>query len=99
MQNFSYGISFKWYHMKKILIGLLFVSGHTLSQQLPVIQSVSFKKDTFNISAYGAKADGITLSTLAIKQAIQACPSEWRRYGAYTKRLLADGSADVKRSC
>ena len=33
----------------------------------------SFKKDTFNILKYGAKADGVTLNTNSINQAIDAC--------------------------
>ncbi|MEO8110343.1 MAG: glycoside hydrolase family 28 protein [Ginsengibacter sp.] len=40
---------------------------------LPVVQSPSFKKDTFNIVTYGAVADGITLNTKAISDAINAC--------------------------
>src|SRR3954451_11931959 len=32
-----------------------------------------FKKDTFNITRYGAKADGITLNTKSINAAIDAC--------------------------
>ncbi|MBE7171230.1 MAG: glycoside hydrolase family 28 protein [Williamsia sp.] len=32
-----------------------------------------FKKDTFRISRYGAKANGITLNTSAFEQAIDAC--------------------------
>jgi DNA sulfur modification protein DndE len=38
--------------------------------ELPVIAEPVFRKDTFNIVRYGAKADGITLNTAAISQAI-----------------------------
>lgn len=41
--------------------------------ELPVIQQPAFRKDTFNIVRYGAKADGQTLNTEAIRQAIAAC--------------------------
>ena len=41
--------------------------------KLPVVQQPSFKKDSFNISRYGAKADGITLNTKSINAAIDAC--------------------------
>ena len=41
--------------------------------ELPKVMEVSFKKDTFDIRKYGAKADGITLNSKAIQQAIDAC--------------------------
>lgn len=41
--------------------------------RLPVIQQPVFKKDTFSIVAFGAKADGITLNTASINNAIDAC--------------------------
>ncbi len=41
--------------------------------ELPKVMEVSFKKDTFNIVAYGAKPDGITLNSKAIQQAIEVC--------------------------
>ena len=41
--------------------------------ELPTIYRPYFRKDTFNITRYGAKADGITLNTKAINQAIELC--------------------------
>ncbi|WP_442794171.1 glycoside hydrolase family 28 protein [Pelobium manganitolerans] len=41
--------------------------------KLPSIKSPVFKKDTFDVASYGAKADGITLNTKAINDAILAC--------------------------
>ncbi|MGF6847891.1 polygalacturonase/acetyl esterase/lipase [Chitinophaga sp. W3I9] len=41
--------------------------------RLPEIASPVFKKDTFNITRYGAVPDGITLNTTAINNAITAC--------------------------
>ena len=54
------------------LLGLLKPSRFTdkLEFELPKIAAPIFRKDTFNIVRYGAKSDGITLSTPAINQAI-----------------------------
>jgi DNA sulfur modification protein DndE len=41
--------------------------------ELPTIYRPYFRKDTFDISRYGAKADGITVNTKAINQAIELC--------------------------
>jgi DNA sulfur modification protein DndE len=59
--------------MRKYLLLFLLISGRIMAQQLPVVQEVKFKKDTFNITRYGSKADGITLNTAPIQQAIEAC--------------------------
>lgn len=40
---------------------------------LPKVKQPVFKKDTINIVKFGAKADGITLNTTAINNAINAC--------------------------
>lgn len=40
---------------------------------LPVVAEPTFKKDTFNITNYGAKPDGISLNTDAINKAISDC--------------------------
>src|SRR4249920_3215621 len=40
---------------------------------LPVVKSAVFKPDTFNITKFGAKADGIQLNTSSINNAIIAC--------------------------
>lgn len=41
--------------------------------KMPVVQTTSFRKDTFNIKKYGAIADGVSLNTKAINDAIIAC--------------------------
>src|SRR4051794_5522247 len=74
---------FKGYNalpMLKFVIQLCFAGLITLSitspcysQFLPEINEPVFKKDTFNIAQYGAKADGITLNTKSISEAIDAC--------------------------
>jgi polygalacturonase len=43
---------------------------------LPKVQKTNFKTDTFSILKYGAKADGITLNTKSINDAITACSSK-----------------------
>ena len=41
--------------------------------ELPKIYAPHFKKDTFNILKFGAVADGVTLNSVAINKAIEAC--------------------------
>lgn len=45
-------------------------------QHLPHVSRPVFKKDTFNIVNFGAKADGITLNTKAINKAIDECSAK-----------------------
>jgi hypothetical protein len=52
---------------------LVAVSLAATAQVLPKVESPVFKKDTFSVVRYGAKADGITLNTTAINNAITAC--------------------------
>jgi polygalacturonase len=52
---------------------LLLACNFTYAQQLPKIQQPAFKNANYNISKYGAKADGITLNTKAINTAIDDC--------------------------
>lgn len=40
---------------------------------MPVVQPALFKKDSFLITKYGAVADGLTLATTAINNAVAAC--------------------------
>src|ERR1041385_5431721 len=52
---------------------LLLLSNISFSQQLPKVQQAVFKNAAYNISNYGAKADGITLNTKRINAAIDDC--------------------------
>lgn len=51
----------------------IFLCNITTAQNNITVIKTSFKKDTFNIIKYGAKADGTTLNTNAINNAINAC--------------------------
>ena len=61
--------------MKNVLLSALMLLGfiNLFGQKKPEILRTSFKKDTFSIVKYGAKADGITLNTKSINDAIDAC--------------------------
>ena len=63
MKKFLFLISTFFYHM-----GLFAQAGN-----LPEVQQPQFKKDTFNIIKFGAKADGISFNTESINAAIEAC--------------------------
>ena len=61
---------------KYLLLCFLFVGGALFfvsGQPLPKVQQPVFAKANFNIIAYGAKADGITLNTKNINAAIADC--------------------------
>src|ERR1700759_287275 len=45
-------------------------------EHLPTVSTPAFKKDTFNISGYGAKAGGRTLNTSSINKAIADCSAK-----------------------
>lgn len=68
---------------KGILAGalLLAAAGQVSAQNyswtnLPKIAEPQFKADTFNISKYGAKPDGVTLNTESINAAINDCSAK-----------------------
>jgi polygalacturonase len=62
--------------MKKLLLCLsLVIAGvniYAQSKKLPVVTAPKFRKDTVNIVKFGAKADGVTLNTKSINDAIAA---------------------------
>ncbi|MBN9297949.1 MAG: glycoside hydrolase family 28 protein [Filimonas sp.] len=60
-------------HLGFSIVASLFAVSSINAQKLPVVQQPVFKKDTFNITKYGAVADGVTLNTKSINNAIAAC--------------------------
>ena len=64
--------------------------------QLPIILKPEFKKDTFNIVDYGAKADGRMLNSLAISKAIDACHQSGGGTVLIPKGLWLTGSIALK---
>jgi polygalacturonase len=59
--------------------GLNYASAQTKAYSwtnLPKVARPVFKKDTVNILKYGAKADGITINTKSINNAISACSAK-----------------------
>jgi polygalacturonase len=56
-----------------VLLAIVIVNFCTAQKVPVVVQSPVFKKDTFNILKFGAKADGVTLNTKPINDAIDAC--------------------------
>jgi polygalacturonase len=63
-----------------ISAGLLQATAQTVPtyswNNLPTAEVPSFRRDTFNIVKYGAIADGITLNTKSINDAITACSTQ-----------------------
>ena len=63
---------------------------------LPVIESPVFKKDTFNIMDYNVKADGITLNTKGINAAISECSSKGGGVVVIPNGLWLTGPIELK---
>jgi polygalacturonase len=59
-----------------LLLILSVISAAAQYPKLPRVQLPVFRKDTFNISRFGAKPDGITLNTQSINNAISACSNK-----------------------
>ncbi|HEY0039981.1 MAG TPA: glycoside hydrolase family 28 protein, partial [Flavisolibacter sp.] len=59
----------------KFTLTIFFAIGSlvAIAQKYPVVQKTSFRKDSIYITKFGAKADGITLNTKSINDAIDAC--------------------------
>jgi hypothetical protein len=63
----------RFYHIFPALLISFLIVQYSVAQTLPTVRSTQFKKDTFNIQKFAAVADGITLNTKSINDAIKAC--------------------------
>lgn len=64
--------------------------------ELPLVMDVSFRKDTFNITTYGARPDGITVNSDAIAKAIEACTQAGGGTVLIPKGLWLTGPIGIK---
>lgn len=63
---------------------------------LPVVATTSFKKDTISILKYGAKNDGLTLNTKSINQAITDCSKRGGGVVVIPEGLWLTGPIELK---
>jgi polygalacturonase len=85
--------------MKRQLILLIFcipVIARSQAIKLPVVALPSFKKDTINITKFGAVADGLTLNTKAINDAIIACSNKGGGVVMISSGLWLTGPVELK---
>lgn len=64
--------------------------------KMPIIKTPVFKKDTINILSFGAKADGITLNTKSINDAIIACSNKGGGVVLIPRGLWLTGPVELK---
>lgn len=83
--------------MKHILT-ILFVifSIAAPAQKYPVVQKTAFKKDSVHITKFGAKADGVTLNTKSINDAIDACSKKGGGVVVIPSGLWISGPVELK---
>ena len=80
-----------------ILVSVVLVSvASAQNKNLPVVKQTSFKKDSFYITKYGAKADGITLNTNAINTAINECSKKGGGVVVVPAGLWLTGPVELK---
>jgi polygalacturonase len=64
--------------------------------KMPIIKTPVFRKDTFDILKFGAKADGITLNTKSINDAIIACSNKGGGVVLIPSGLWLTGPVELK---
>jgi unsaturated rhamnogalacturonyl hydrolase len=97
----SYSWSFSLYNMKKrslLFIPALFAVIFACAQKakMPAPALPVFKKDSFYITTYGAKPDGITLNTESISKAITACNKKGGGVVVVPAGLFLTGPIELK---
>jgi len=82
----------------KFTLTILFAITSTFSfaQKLPVVQKTSFKKDSVSIIKFGAKADGVTLNTKSINDAIVATSKKGGGVVVIPEGLWLTGPIELK---
>ncbi|RYZ22051.1 MAG: glycoside hydrolase family 28 protein [Chitinophagaceae bacterium] len=71
-------------------------SAFSFAQKLPVVQKTSFKKDSLSITKFGAKADGVTLNTKSINDAIEAMSKKGGGVVVIPEGLWLTGPVELK---
>ena len=82
-----------------LLAGTISVFGQSNKfswNHLPTAELPSFKKDTFNITKYGAVSDGITLNTASINKTINACSAKGGGVVLIPQGLWITGPIELK---
>jgi polygalacturonase len=85
-----------WFKAAAVLGLMACSTGSWAQAKLPVIQQVSFRKDTINIVKFGAVADGQTLNTQAINAAIDACNKKGGGVVVIPAGLWLTGPIEIK---
>ena len=82
----------------KFTLTILFAitSSIVFAQKLPVVQKTSFKKDSVYITKFGAKADGVTLNTRSINNAIEATSKKGGGVVVIPEGLWMTGPVELK---
>jgi len=80
------------------LAGFLFfiLSASAQNNKYPVVKQPGFKKDSFFITKYGAKSDGITLNTNMINSAISECSKKGGGIVVIPSGLWLTGPVELK---
>lgn len=84
---------------KKLFLFCLLCIGVFASAQntkLPVVKQTVFKKDSFYITKFGAKNDGVTLNTIAINTAINECSKKGGGVVVIPSGLWLTGPVEIK---
>ncbi|MEP6676874.1 MAG: glycoside hydrolase family 28 protein [Ferruginibacter sp.] len=79
-----------------MMVAVAFAANAQSTRSLPAIETVKFKKDTFSIVKYGAVADGVTLNTKSINDAITACNKKGGGVVMIPEGMWLTGPVEIK---